>query len=94
MNLYKGENPNSISQLKSENQISIYPNPANTILNVKCSTQAIVTVFDVTGKLIESKNLKEGYSSVDVSNLNSGMYYVRVMTTAGISNVQAVMVQH
>jgi hypothetical protein len=73
---------------------SVYPNPANTILNVKCSTQAIVTVFDVTGKLIESKNLKEGYSSVDVSNLNSGMYYVRVMTTAGISNVQAVMVQH
>jgi hypothetical protein len=73
---------------------SIYPNPANTVLNVKCSTQAIVTVFDVTGKLIESKNLKEGYSSVDVSNLNSGIYYVRVMTTAGISNVQAVMVQH
>lgn len=73
---------------------SVYPNPANTVLNVKCSTQAIVTVFDVTGKLIESKNLKEGYSSVDVSNLNSGMYYVRVMTTAGVSNVQAVMVQH
>jgi hypothetical protein len=73
---------------------SVYPNPANTLLNVKCSTQAIVSVFDVTGKLIESKNLKEGYSSVDVSNLNNGMYYVRVMTSAGISNVQAVMVQH
>ncbi len=73
---------------------SVYPNPANTVLNVKCSTQAVVSVFDVTGKMIESKNLKEGYSSVDVSNLNTGMYYVRVMTSAGISNVQAVMVQH
>jgi hypothetical protein len=73
---------------------AVYPNPANTILNVKCSTQAVVSLFDVTGKMIENKNLKEGYSSVDVSNLNTGMYYVRVITSAGVSNVQAVMVQH
>ncbi len=63
---------------KNNFDISIYPNPAQTHINIK--TEDIneiesVTIFDAMGrKLIQSTNS----SFIDISNLESGIFYVRI----------------
>ncbi len=56
----------------------IYPNPANDYLNVELnnSKQNIsYTIFDAYGKVY--KNEYYNQSTIDISNLNSGIYFIR-----------------
>ncbi len=60
--------------------ISIYPNPSTDVLhfaglNVNETNQ--VSIFDLQGKLVESYELT-GNASIDIRNLNKGMYLVKV----------------
>ena len=55
-----------------------FPNPANQIINIPCESQrdAIISIFDINGKLIESKQVNcsnEGFL-LDVTNYPSGIY--------------------
>ena len=70
-----------------EENVSVYPNPANDILNVKLSQnlEADIRVFDTLGKLVvyQANISIAGSHSISVSNLNSGIYFVRINTGAG-----------
>ncbi|WP_418889084.1 GEVED domain-containing protein [Paracrocinitomix mangrovi] len=69
-----------------ENQIefSLYPNPAENILNIICNAEIAETkVFDQSGKLIismQSNNSK----TIDISALSSGFYLLQITTEKGI----------
>ena len=59
--------------------ISIFPNPANNVLNYSLGDFSQITdisIIDITGKLI-TPNFDLNSKSVDVSNLKSGVYFVR-----------------
>ncbi|WP_458628352.1 FG-GAP-like repeat-containing protein [Winogradskyella sp. PC D3.3] len=59
--------------------VSIYPNPVKDALTIKTSadvTGKIATVFDINGKRV--LNLKLKSITVDVSNLTSGVYFLRL----------------
>ena len=65
----------------TQNSLSIYPNPANTILNIDLpdSTSGNSTTFniyDVQRKLIKSilKDNNETFTSINISDLKSGFY--------------------
>lgn len=68
------------------NQFVMYPNPSqgniNCLLYSEVTTQANVTVHDITGKLVHrtSVNLEEGRNELnfDFSHLNSGMFFFNV----------------
>ena len=55
-----------------------FPNPANQIINIPCERQqdAIISIFDINGKLIESKQVNCGNEGflLDVTNYPSGIY--------------------
>lgn len=68
-----------------ENAISIYPNPANNVLNfVNKDIVAIHTVslVDVTGKVINSK-FDLNAKTIDVSALQAGVYFVKFESDNG-----------
>ena len=69
------------------NSIALYPNPANDVINVQCTMYDVqmVEVIDVYGKLIQTINVTDNLSSINVSNLASGMYFVRVTTEEGVA---------
>ena len=71
------------------NSISLYPNPANDIINVQCTMNNVqvtaLEVFDVYGKLINTVNVVENPTQINVSNLSAGMYFVRVTTEEGVA---------
>ena len=66
---------------KEDVKFSISPNPASTTLNIKISEKlnnAKITVFDVLGKKVYTKDLNTLTPSVDVSKWNSGVYLVKI----------------
>ncbi|MBF8149187.1 VCBS repeat-containing protein [Winogradskyella sp. F6397] len=59
--------------------LTIYPNPVEADLTIKTSADVInkiATVFDVNGKRVLNQKLKS--NTVDVSNLTSGVYFLRL----------------
>ena len=63
------------SQLKD---VSLYPNPASTILNLKNAENADIQVFDVLGKLILSQTNISRDEQVNVSSLENGTYFMKI----------------
>ncbi|NBL64404.1 S8 family serine peptidase [Flavobacterium sp. NST-5] len=62
--------------------ISIYPNPANDILNLAFNDNIQITnltVLDITGKVINA-NFDLNDKSINVSALQSGVYFLRIAT--------------
>lgn len=56
-----------------------YPNPVKNILNIN-NASAIdeVAIFSVTGQTLVSKKINNTHSEIDLSNLSSGIYILKV----------------
>lgn len=69
-----------------ENQLTnlnIYPNPTKGLVFINSKTETIIsiTVFDVLGKKV--LQLNGNIQQVDISNLQSGIYFLRITTDSG-----------
>jgi xyloglucan-specific exo-beta-1,4-glucanase len=87
-NLPLGINPIS----KDAQAISIYPNPASTIVNIQLDPKlqiASAAIYDIAGKQV----LESTQTSIDVSALSLGTYVIRVNTVDGQLFVQK-LVKH
>ncbi|WP_323787961.1 T9SS type A sorting domain-containing protein [Psychroserpens sp.] len=73
----------STTEVLSNNEFSISPNPATSRLNVylpQNSINATIAVYDVLGKRVYSNQLDALTSTIDVSKWNTGVYLVRIST--------------
>ena len=76
-------NIGSLSVGKNEvNKVKIYPNPANNILSIKSGNTEVknAQLFDINGKQVLDFKLLSELTIVDISNLNSGMYLLKIKT--------------
>jgi hypothetical protein len=67
-------------------KVSIYPNPAHTTLNVNTNGIAagsLVRLYDLTGKMVATQQVKGVNTQVNVSTLKSGVYFVRLEDATG-----------
>lgn len=74
----------SINQIAFENQVVIHPNPVKNILYIEVSNTIEikkVTVYSLDGKLSKQTLM----NSIDVSDLPSQTYLVKIETTRGVS---------
>jgi hypothetical protein len=64
----------------AQSGVQVYPNPANSELTIFCAdkTAQTVSVYDITGKLVETKSFSSVWAKIDVSNYNQGLYIYRV----------------
>jgi uncharacterized protein YunC (DUF1805 family) len=67
------------------NEISIYPNPASQVVNVRGNEPVLaVTLFSITGQMIVNKtNLNDDLVQISVSGLETGIYLLRIQTSNG-----------
>ncbi len=63
----------------------VYPNPVNDRLYVETDTETLtVEIYDVYGRLQDYKTTRlQGNVAVDVKDLNSGVYFLKVVTRNG-----------
>ncbi len=65
-----------------QNEISIYPNPAKHLLNIKGIAEPYnVTIYDLTGRIKMIKNDVSG-NTIDVSELQNGIYFIELSNSA------------
>lgn len=70
----------SISENAASEGVSVYPNPANNVLNIKSSEEvASVVVTTTDGKVVANSDSKV----VSLDNLNAGMYIYQVTSVSG-----------
>lgn len=64
---------------KTINDISLYPNPTNQLINLKGNIKGIVTieVFDISGKLV--KGVTKNFKTIDIRHLDSGIYFFKII---------------
>ncbi|MGB0390786.1 MAG: T9SS type A sorting domain-containing protein, partial [Salibacteraceae bacterium] len=82
------ENQNIInSSIEVENnqiRFSMFPNPANSIVNIKLISENSETInqiciYDTKGQLVYQKNSPVGYSSqINISEWPTGLYFVKI----------------
>ena len=77
-----------------EKSIILYPNPANNKINfVSYITEVIkAEIYGTDGKLMLFEQLNTKRGSVDISSLNTGMYFVKLTTEKG-SLMKKIMVE-
>ncbi len=63
--------------------LKLYPNPATSLLNIEAEKEAMLTISDVSGKIILSKKISEGNHALSIQNLSSGIYFAFVMHEGG-----------
>lgn len=63
--------------------VSAYPNPATDFLLLRVDNSEISNIsfqlFNMSGKLVEGRQLSNNETSIDFSNLESGIYYLKVI---------------
>jgi chitodextrinase len=61
---------------------TLYPNPAQDILNVKVLDAQIenIKIFSAFGMLVKEMNKLDNNSSINISNLRSGTYFIRFVS--------------
>ena len=66
--------------------VTLYPNPTSAILNIKSPNTMVssVTVYDLRGRVVLTKtNLNSNNIQLDLSELNSTMYFIEINTDDG-----------
>ena len=77
---------NGVNSIDKDQNISVYPNPSNGIVNVSYNfatpTNISINVYNSTGALVASTNNvfgQSGIHNIDLSNQANGLYHVRMM---------------
>ena len=68
-----------------ESEVSIYPNPAKERLYINTSIPIKeLTICNLLGQEIQKYNMTEKTSSIDISGLKEGVYFVKLSTEKGV----------
>ena len=68
-----------------DNSVSIYPNPTNSIINIKCdNTIKSLELFDVQGRILITKMVNDYSDILDISNKANGIYFLKITFENGI----------
>ena len=72
---------NSVNEFSQDNLFSVYPNPTQSVINVKADIKLIgkvYSVYDNTGKVVLTGKLNSENTTIELSNLSIGIYMFRV----------------
>ena len=67
-----------------ETNVSIYPNPANNVLNINANENINrVEVFNIMGQMVGSYDANDTYTQINTTTFANGVYTVKVETENG-----------
>ncbi len=84
-----------VDEVDFANQISVYPNPANDYLSIDVNHSIgnySLTVTNIVGQTVLFQENKSGLTSLNISNLNTGVYFIKINTLRG-SKTQKIMIK-
>ena len=64
------------------NSVQVYPNPSSGIFNIQTEGTASLMVYNSLGQIVVEKSFN-GTTTIDLTSVNSGVYFVRVTSSNG-----------
>ncbi len=74
----------SNSNFETNDFMKIYPNPTNSIINVKFNSNnnfngnINIELLDIQGRILQSKNIANSQTSLDITTLDKGVYFLKI----------------
>lgn len=68
----------------NQNLVKLYPNPATDFIVISTKTKTDYKLFNINGKIIKEGVFLKGLNSINISNLLSGIYLMRLQTEEGV----------
>jgi len=65
--------------------INIYPNPATDNITIETAEKASIEILNIAGQIIKTINTAVKQTSIDVSDLASGVYIIKAKTEKGVA---------
>jgi len=75
---YSSLTENSMFQVNSKQQATVFPNPATNYITVKGTTESMITVSDLSGRIIYKQAMASESENIDVSLWSNGTYLIFV----------------
>lgn len=97
ISLYLGQNPLvSVNEAIAPSDINLFPNPAQgwvNITNTKVNIHEkwMLTLYDLTGRIILIENVTGTNHQLNTSNLNKGIYLVTIQNAKGIATKRLIV---
>ncbi len=67
----------SVRSTAVNKMLEIFPNPSTGLVNLKLDEPASIKVYNTLGKEVKSMNLNNQMNSIDLSDLNKGIYIIK-----------------
>ena len=65
--------------------ISVYPNPATDLINIKSSSLiGSIIIYNQTGQIVATEKANDKHSQLNLSQYNPGIYLLRIETEKGV----------
>lgn len=89
----------AVNQLALDNKITIYPNPANEILNISIAkeldlTNATVSLVDVLGKQVLNQRIQSTETAIHIKHLPNGIYLLNIRLNNEISTFKKITISN
>jgi Secretion system C-terminal sorting domain len=80
------------NNFEAKNKINLYPNPTSGLIIISGNEISEITIIDVLGKIVYSEKYNSlNEASVNISNLNKGIYIATIATKDGFSSSQKII---
>ncbi len=64
--------------------LEVYPNPATNRVSLSAEDNGSLRIMSITGKIVLESEIIAGINSIDIESLNSGLYFVEVVSYNGV----------
>lgn len=69
----------------------VYPNPANGSVTINSTVAGQIEIIDMSGKVVRTNVVEPGAQTLDVQELSSGTYTIRMIAVDGVYNQRFVV---
>lgn len=92
---YKNSNPASgVKTIEKEELLTLYPNPAKDIINVKSNSNEIITkirLVSLSGKVLYIEKINKTNFSLSINTLKKGVYLLKIYTKSNCTTKKLVV---
>ncbi|MBQ1654970.1 MAG: PKD domain-containing protein [Bacteroidales bacterium] len=65
-------------------EISVYPNPTSSIINIAAEGMQNITIIDMAGRVVMSKDVNSNFETISAEGFAKANYMVRITTADGV----------
>ncbi len=87
----------NINEIESQNNIHIYPNPAQTALNIETTKESVfpltIRLKNMNAQCVKKVKLQNNNLTIDINELSSGLYFMEIIDKQGNIKIKKLVIE-